>query len=138
MKKTVGILVNNFSSEELTEIISSIIIDLKKRGQNICIFTNQYTNLNQFETCCMPIGTMSNFYGDLYCFNSRDALLSLECGRDINIKYLLHEDTVEEIVTLFDKRYNNRIEYFVLNESYENMSLIVNQPLTTWKKMNEG
>lgn len=135
--KTIGLLLNKIHDQTAPlagEFIRKII---ERSDFQICIFSNKTMNLSDIDACMMSVGTIVNFTGDIVCFNSADALLCLESNRDINIKYCLHEQTVENLVRLLP--YHKRVEFVAVSEDYKKYThgLIEDEIKTVSEYLNE-
>ena len=115
--KTIGLLLNSINSET-SKLAGSVIKGAEEEGKNVNIFlfANRSLNFGELDICCMAIGTMSDFEGDVICFHPEDAKMALQVNRNINVKYLLTQDTCQEMVSLFE--HADDIEFIVPNEAY--------------------
>lgn len=115
--KTIGILLNNITSKT-SPIAGHVIKEITQIPDcQICVFSNKTMSLSDIDACIMSVGTIVSFTGDVVCFNSDDALLCLQSNRDMNIKYLLTEDTISDIAELLP--YYKRVEFLIPNETYK-------------------
>ena len=128
--KTIGLLLNKIYDKTAPIAGECLRNALSKPDVQVCVFSNKTMNISDANACIMSVGTIVNFTGDIICFNSDDALLCLKSRSDINVKYCLHEETVQNITELL--AYYGRIEFLVVTEEYKKYTnMIIEDNLRT-------